>query len=348
MRAVVTGAGGFLGGRIVELLCERGDEVRAVARRRPERAEAAGARAAIADVRDAAALAAAFDGAEVVFHAAARTGLWGPRREFWSVNVEGTRAVLAAARRAGVPRLVHTSTPSVVGYAREVENGGPDLPYAGRHESAYAESKCAAERLVLGAGGDGLATVALRPHLIIGPGDRNLLPRVVEAAARGRLRIVGDGKNRVDLTFVDNAAWAHLDAADRLARPGARCAGRAYFISNGEPVVLWRWLDELLAGLGLPPVTRSVSLRTARLAAAFVEPLWRGLRLAGEPPVTRFLAAALARSHWYDMAPAKRDLGYRARMPMEEATARTVRWLAGAGAAPGRGEPAGPPARAAS
>jgi len=169
MRAVVTGGGGFLGRRIVELLCTRGDDVRVVDRQRHTSIEPLGARVVAADVRDAAALRAAFEHADVVYHVAGRVGFWGPRDAFWSINVEGTRAVLDAARRCGVPRLVYTSTPSVVGYARDVENGGPELPYAAVHENAYGQSKCAAERLVLAANGTGIATVALRPHVIIGP-----------------------------------------------------------------------------------------------------------------------------------------------------------------------------------
>lgn len=328
MRAVVTGGGGFLGGRIVELLCARGDDVRVVARRRYPAVEALGATGFVADVRNAAALRGAVERADVVFHVAGRTGVWGPRASFWSVNVDGTRTVLDVARRCGVPSLVFASTPSVVGYARDVENGGPELPYAAVHESAYAESKCAAEQLVLAANGPDIATVALRPHLIIGPGDNHLMPRVVRRAAQGRLRIVGDGRNRVDLTYIDNAAWAHLDAADALAREGAGCAGKAYFISNGRPVLLWEWLNQLLADLDLPPANRPVSFRTTRLAGTVLELLWRALPAGSEPPITRFLAGALARSHWYDMEPARRDLGYRVRVPMEEATRRTVRWLA--------------------
>jgi nucleoside-diphosphate-sugar epimerase len=289
-----------------------------------------------------AAVKAALHGADVVFHTAAKTGPWGAEAEFWSVNVAGTRHVLDAARAGGVRRVVYTSTPSVVGYAHDVENGGPDLPYASVHESAYPASKAEAERMVLAANDSGIRTVALRPHLIIGPGDQRMMPRVVRRAASGRLRIIGDGRNRVDLTDVDNAAWAHLDAADALIDPAARCAGRAYFISNGEPVLLWEWLNRILLDLGLPPVTRALPLGVARLAATAAERMWSAFRLDGEPPVTRFVAGALARSHWYDLEPARRDLGYLVRVPMEEATRRTLQWLSGNlhGRPPGAPEPA--------
>ncbi len=327
MIAAVTGGGGFLGRRIVELLRARGDEVRVLARRRHPSVEALGARSFAVDIRDTRRVEDAIEGADVVFHVAGKTGHWGPRKEFWSVNVDGTRSVVQAALGSGVPKIIHTSSPSVVGYARDVENGGPELPYATKHESPYAESKEAGERIVLSANGGPLATVALRPHLIIGPGDRELLPRVIQRAARGSLRVVGDGANRVDLTFVDNAAWAHLDACDTLTGPEACCAGRSYFISNDKPVVLWQWLRALLVELGIAPRTGAVSFRAARLAGGTSELIWKLLHLPGEPPVTRFLAGALARSHWYDMGPARRDLGYRIRVPMEEATRLTLDWL---------------------
>jgi nucleoside-diphosphate-sugar epimerase len=327
MRAVVTGGSGFLGSRIVALLCARGDDVRVIDR--TERAPSApGASAITADVRDVAALERAFAGADVVYHVAGKVGFWGPKDEFWSVNVDGTRAAVAAARRCGVARLVYTSTPSVVGYADDVENGGQELPYPAVHENAYAASKCAAERLVLAANGGGMTTVALRPHVLIGPGDRRMLPNVVRRAARGRLRIIGDGGNKIDLTDVDNAAWAHLDAADALTGVGAPCAGKAYFISNGQPVVLWEWLNELLDALDLPGITRSLSFPMARLAGLLMETAWSILPAPGDPPLTRALATVLARSHWYDLEPARRDLGYRVRVPMEESTRRTIRWLA--------------------
>lgn len=327
VRALVTGGGGFLGRRIVELLAERGDEVRFLARGEHPDAERCGARGLRGDLRDATAVRRAVDGVDVVFHVAAKAGVWGPPREYRGINVDGTHNVLAAMRAAGVPRLIFTSTPSVVGYAADVEKGPRDLPHARRHESHYPATKAEAERMVCAANGPGLAAVALRPHLIIGPGDNNLMPQVVRRAAAGALPVVGDGRNRVDLTYIDNAAWAHLDAADALRDHRSAPAGKAYFISNDEPVVLWEWLGRVFAELGIRPPQRRVSLRTARAVGGLLEAAWSILPLSGEPRMTRFLAAALARSHWYDMEPARRDLGYRVRVNMDEATRRTVAWL---------------------
>jgi len=325
MKALVTGGGGFLGRRIVELLVSEGHDVRFLSRRRYPEVEALGARGLSIDLRDGR-LEDAVSGVDVVFHVAAKTGVWGTRDEFFSINVVGTRNLLAAARAAGVKKLVYTSTPSVVGYELDA-NGIAEAPYAAVHLSLYPESKAAAERLVLEANGPDLATVALRPHLIFGPGDNHLLPQVVRNARAGRMMIVGDGANKVDMTFIDNAAWAHLDAERALVDHGAACAGRAYFISNDDPVSMWGWMNDFLARLGAPPVKRRMSLSTATRLGAAMEWIWRTFKLAGEPRMTRFLASALARSHWYDMGPAARDLGYRVRVSMAEGADLTVAWF---------------------
>jgi nucleoside-diphosphate-sugar epimerase len=224
----------------------------------------------------------------------------------------------------GTRRLVHTSSPSVLGYDRDVENGGADLKPAERHESAYCESKAIAETMVLAANGPGLAAVVLRPHAVFGPRDTLLLPRLIARARAGTLRQVGSGRNRVDLTYIDNAAWAHLDACDALTSHVAACAGKAYFVSNDEPVVLWEWLACVLKALGAPPVRGRLPLGVARGIGRLLEWTYRLLPIEGEPPLTRIMASSLARSHWYSMESTRRDLGYRVRVPMAEATERTI------------------------
>ncbi len=298
-----------------------------MARHRYAALEALGAKPLTLDIRDRGAVLRAVVPVDVVLHLAAKVGQWGPRHVFQAVNVDGTRNSVEATRAAGSGRLVYTSSPSVVGYRHDIEKGSSDLPVATRHESAYSESKAMAERLILMENGPWLRTVVLRPHLIFGPGDPHMLPRLLEHARQGTLRRIGSGRNRVDLTYIDNAAWAHLDAADALLEPEPRCAGRAYFISNDEPVIFWDWLNGLLQDLAIPPVRRSVPRPLAQLAAQALETTWRVCRLPGEPAVTRLVAGALARSHWYDMGPALSDLGYRPRVPMGEATRLTVDWL---------------------
>lgn len=326
---LVTGGGGFLGRRLIELTlaASPGRDVRFLARGRYPEVEALGARGSSVDLTDPAAEAALREvvrGCDTVHHVASKAGVWGPYDEYARINVAGTERLLAACVAEGVRRFVYTSTPSVIGYGHDAE-GIESAPYPATFETPYGETKAKAEQLVLAHNGrGGLATVALRPHLIFGPRDPHLLPRVLDRARAGSLVIVGDGKNRVDLTYVDNAAYAHLDAERALTGPDAACAGRAYFISNDEPVVLWEWLGGVLAELSIPPLKRRVPMGLTAAGGSVAEWVWRAFGLAGEPRMTRFLALALARSHWYSMAPAKRDLGYTVRVPMSAATAATV------------------------
>ena len=268
-----------------------------------------------------------------MFHVAAKVGVWGSHDDFFKANVLGTRGVIAGCRRHGVPRLVYTSTPSVVYNGHDLAGADESLPLTSRCPSPYPITKAIAEREVLAADSPGLRTVALRPHLIWGVGDPHLVPRVLARAKAGRLRIVGSGLNRVDMVHVENAVDAHLQAETALTlcnvirdkAPGpAGCSGRAYFITNGEPVVLWEWINGLLKALGEPPVTRRISLGLASALGAGCEIAWRALSLRGEPPMTRFVAAELAKDHWFDIGAARRDLGYSPRISMAQGTAELV------------------------
>lgn len=328
MKAVVTGGGGFLGRAIVEELLARGHQVTALGRTPRPEIEALGARFLVVDLIDQPALRAACAGSDTLFHVAAKTGVWGPRAEYERINVLGTRRAIAAAQAARMARLVYTSTPSVVFDGRDQLRASNELPYAKRFLCDYPRTKAIAERDVLFANGRfGLATCALRPHLIFGPRDPHLLPRLIERARAGRLVQVGNGENEVTLTYVQNAALAHVLAAERLD-PDARHAGRAYFVGEPEPVLLWRWIADLLARLQLPPVQRRLSRRTAYSLGAACEALWKLTARSGEPPLTRFVALQLGTSHSYDMAPAAADFGYASRVSMALALERTVAQLA--------------------
>jgi 2-alkyl-3-oxoalkanoate reductase len=330
MKALVTGGGGFLGGAIVRLLRERGDEVRSFSRgEHPELArlgveQARGDVAVREDVLQAAA------GCDIIFHVAAKAGVWGNAADYHRTNVLGTENVIAACRAHSIKRLVYTGSPSVVFAGGDVEGGDESLPYPEHYEAHYPRTKAMAERLVLAANGPDLATVSLRPHLIWGPGDNHLVPRIVARGKAGKLRRIGDRPCLVDTVYVDNAAQAHLLAADRLA-PGAAPAGRAYFITNGEPIPLWEMVDRILACAGLPPVERRISPRAAYAAGLVCEGLWTIFRLPGEPPMTRFVARELATAHWFDISAARRDLGYIPEVSLAEGLDRLRQWLAGAG-----------------
>jgi len=326
--ALVTGGTGFLGRRLVERLLAQGRPVTILSRRiAPDLAER-GVRFVSAPLADIAAVTAAGAGMETVFHLAAQVGVGGRYEDFFAANVLGTRAVLAGCRQHGVKRLVYTSTPSVVYNGRDLSGVDESAPLTTRCPSPYPLTKAIAEAEVLRANNAELRTVALRPHLIWGPGDPHLVPRILARARAGRLRIVGTGRNRVDLVHVENAVDAHLLAEAALRRADSPAAGCAYFITNGEPVILWDWINELLRALGEPPVTRRIPLGLASAIGAVCESAWRLGRLAGEPPMTRFIAAELAKDHWFDISAARRDLGYAPRIKMADGIAELTASLA--------------------
>jgi nucleoside-diphosphate-sugar epimerase len=323
MRILVTGGGGFLGQALCRGLVERGHDVASFNRGHYPALEALGVRQLRGDLADRDAVLDAAQGCAAIFHNAAKAGAWGSYDSYHRANVVGTDNVIAACRQHGIGRLVYTSTPSVTHRATHPVAGGTadEVPYGEDLKAPYAATKLIAEKAVLAANGDALATVALRPRLIWGVGDQQLVPRLAERARRGRLRLVGDGNNLIDTTYIDNAAHAHFDAFAHLA-PGSACAGRAYFISNGEPLPTRVIINALLAAAGAPPVTRTVPFPLAYAIGAACEAAWTLLPLRGEPPLTRFLAEQLATTHWYDMAPARRDFGYVPRVTIAEGLER--------------------------
>ncbi|WP_425615337.1 NAD-dependent epimerase/dehydratase family protein [Anatilimnocola sp. NA78] len=309
MYALVTGANGFLGRYIAEQLLARGDRVRALVRRAEPELAAKGAEIARGDIRDLTSLKVAAEGVDAVFHVAAIAGIWGPKAKYWDVNVTGTANVLEACLRNKVPRLIYTSSPSVTFAGGDQKGVDESVPYPEKFLCYYPQTKAVAEELVLDANSSDLLTCSLRPHLIWGPRDQHLIPRLLDRARSGKLRYVGDRTNLIDAVYVENAAAAHLQAADAL-QPGSPVAGKAYFITNDEPVNCWQWIDELLALAGLPPVKKRISLRGAYTAGALMEGLWTLLRRTDEPRMTRFLALQLGTSHYFDISAAKRDFGY--------------------------------------
>lgn len=325
MKILVTGGGGFVGGYIVERLLARGYAVRSIGRSPQPQLVAKGVEVVCGDLTDATAVSAACEGVDAVFHVAARAGVWGSWESFYGPNVIGTRNVLSACRKWQVKRLVYTSTPSVVFNGDSIRGGDESLPYGKNWLCHYAETKALAEQEALAANSEKLQVVALRPHLIFGPGDPHLLPRVVESVKAGRLRIVGDGSAKVDVSYVGNVADAHLDAFDALER--GKGAGQAYFISQGEPVDLWPWLNSILEGLGQPPLTQKIPLPLAYGIGALCEGAWKVLRRRTDPPITRFVAVELAKDHYFDISKAQNVLGYRPRVPMNEALKLTIQDL---------------------
>lgn len=315
-RCLVIGGGGFLGRHLLDLLQRHGVSAAALGRQAYPALAAAGITCLTADITDAAQLTTACRGFDTVFHCASLTTMWGNRRLLERVNVEGTAHVVAACQKNGVARLVYTSSPSVVLDTHDIVNGDESLPYPSRYSADYQRTKQLAEMQVLSANGlalpagGELRTCALRPHLIWGTDDPHIVPQLLLAARRGMLKIIGTGTNRVTLTHVDNAAWGHLLAAAELAAEG-RAAGQVYFLGDQEPVSLWPWINQVLGFWGMPPVTRRISWRSARVLATLSCALHHALPGQGSPPgLTPFIVDQLAHSHTFMSAKARRDFGY--------------------------------------
>jgi nucleoside-diphosphate-sugar epimerase len=331
MRALVTGGAGFLGSGICRALRAQGHEVVALQRSAAPALARLGVEVRQGDLGDERAVLDAAARCDAIFHVAAKAGHWGAWDDYFRANVVGTRHVLAACQKHGITRLVHTSTPSVVHRGGDLEGVDERMPYAKRFLAHYPATKAIAEREVIAANGPALATVALRPHLIWGPGDNHLLPRIVERARAGRLRFIGKPGKRIDTTYIDNAVAAHLLAAATL-QPGATQAGQAYFISNGEPLATEDMINRLLDCAGLPPVHARVPFAVAYAVGGLLELAYTALRLKGEPIMTRFVAEQLATAHWYDISAAQRDFGFSPQVSMEQGFAelRKALWHANA------------------
>lgn len=329
MRVLVTGGGSLLMAGAARALDELGHDVRCLQRREVDLPESV--TQCLGNVRDDQALDAALVGCDAVIHGAARVGVVGTEHDFTSVNVDGTRGVIAAAKRAGVSKMVYVSTPSVAHIGRSLvgEPAGPAR--TGRRDRAYyAESKAQAELLALAAASHEFGVVAVRPHLVWGPGDQQLVGRIVERARSGRLPLIGGGRALVDTTYLDNAVDALVAALDAVA-PQAPVSGRAYLVANGEP----RPIRELLLGIcraaGVEPSLRSVPVGVARLAGSVLERVWPLLR-DDEPPLTRFVADQLATAHWFDLSATFTDLNWRPRITLDDGLVALAQWFAASSA----------------
>ncbi len=324
MNVLVTGGGGFLGRAIVERLLARGDRVRSFGRKPYPDLEKLGVEVVRGDLRDEAAVKGACREIETVFHTAALPGIQCQWKPFYETNTLGTIYLVNGCLEHGVKYLVYTSSPSCVFDGRSQENIDESAPYPTRWLAHYPHSKALAEQAVLRANGGGdpkLLTCALRPHLIWGPGDQHLIPRLLERAKLGQLVQIGNGENLIDHIYVGNAAAAHIQAAGALAQHG-RNAGKAYFISQGEPVNCWKWLNEILELAGLKPIRKRVSFPRAWIFGALCEAWYKLFDYTDEPPMTRFLAAQLAQSHYFNISAARKDFDFAPKITTEEGMER--------------------------
>lgn len=327
-RYVITGGGGFVGKALGRVLVQRGHHVVSIARGDYPDLRAAGIETHVVDISSSPhAWMDVVAGADGVFHTAAKVDMWGHYKDFFRTNVEGTRNVMLACKERGVRNLVFTSSPSVIHDGNDLEGITEEYPYPCHYDAFYPQTKAQAEQEVLQANnGESLRTVALRPHLIWGPGDTNLIPTILERARAGRLTRIGAGDNLVDLTFIDDCVAAHILAMERLENHDSSVCGRAYFISQGEPVRMWDWINDVLVKSGVSPVTRAIPKPLAYAVAAAMEGVSRMLQRVGvsyTPLLTRFLVSEMSTHHYFSIEAARRDLGYRPSCTIAEALDRT-------------------------
>lgn len=316
MKVLVSGGGGFLGGSICRQLVEAGHQVIAYQRSPADHLKPNGVHAYTGDITDPGALIDASSGCEAIVHTAGKAGVWGDADDYQRINVDGTANIVQACRANNIPYLVHTSSPSIVHAGGDIGGADESLPIAEHFTAPYPASKAEAEKIVCAANDGTLKTVALRPHLIWGPGDPHILPRLAAKARGGKLALPGPDKV-IDTIFVENAAQAHVMALHELLGE-ARCAGKAYFITNNEPMPQGEIIRKLLAAIGIDVTIRSVPPGLAKMAGAVCETIWQILKLKSEPPVTRFSVEQLATAHWFDTSAALQDFGYEPKVTISE------------------------------
>jgi len=327
MKVLVTGGGGFLGQAICKQLVEAGYTVCTFNRNRHAVLDELKVEQRTGDVANLDTVLAASTDVDAIVHTAGKVGAWGRLEDYYEANVRGTDNVLAACEMHEIDKLVFTSSPSVVHNGADLNGVDESAPYATHFSSAYAQTKALAEQRVLAANSKTLGTVALRPHFIWGPGDPNLLPRILRQARAGRLRLIGKEPKKIDTTWVDNAADAHVLALQKIA-PGAPIAGKTYFISQGEPITIENLINSWLNADGFPPETRRIPLGLAQFLGTLLETVYGTLRIQQEPPLTRFTVEQLSTAHWFDISAARRDLGYAPKVSMAEGLARLSQYLA--------------------
>ena len=317
MKILVTGGGGFLGSAICRQLLQQGDQVTAYQRSASNALESAGVQVIRGDITDAGKLTEVTRGMDAVIHTAAKAGLSLSYEDYFLPNVTGTENVISACHANGISKLVFTSSPSVTHADGDIEGGDESLPYPESYNSPYPETKALAERQVMAANCEDLRTVSLRPHLVWGPGDNHLLPKLMERAKGGKLKLPGPDK-LIDTVYIDNAAKAHLLALAKLESDPVTVGGKTYFISNDEPVTQECIIGGLLTAAGIDVDIQPISPRIAMLAGTLAETTWKLFGLKSEPPITRWSAEHLSTAHWYDISAAKRDLGYTAEVSIAE------------------------------
>jgi len=323
LKFAVTGGSGFLGKEIISMLLNFGcSNIISIARNPQHNFAGTKVKTISADITDLESFSKYFNGVDVVFHTAAKAAIWGKYEEFYNINTLGTENIINACINNNVPVLIYTSSPSVVSSGANLENVNESIPYPEKFYSYYAQTKALAEQKILKQK-DNLKTISLRPHLIWGANDPHILPRIIKKSQSGKLIKVGGGRNIVDLTYIANAAFAHLLAADALFT-NQKLSGKAYFITDDSPVNLWDWINHFLLEIGLNKINKSISSKKAFIAGKIFEAFYSLFNLRSEPPITAFSALQLSHSHYFDISAAKKDLGYHTAIDSDKAFQTTV------------------------
>lgn len=324
MKILVTGAGGFLGTHIAKKLIEAGHSVVNLSRGSYKHLTEMEVTSFKGDLQNPDQIKPALEGVEAVIHTASKVAMWGKWDDFYNINVEGTKNLVLLCKKMGIKKMVYTSSPSVVFGDQSLEGVDESVNYPKDSYSMYAKTKAIAEKWVLEQTDENFKAISLRPHLIYGPGDQNLFPRLIDAAKKGRLKRVGDGTNKVDVIYVENAAMAHLNALEKL-ETNPSINGKAYFLGQESPVVLWDFIDEILDRAGAPRPKKQISFNKAFKIGSVIE---KGLKLVGvynvHPPMTRFVALQLSKSHWFDHKNAERDLDFKPEISIQDGLQRTL------------------------
>ncbi|MDR1457598.1 MAG: NAD-dependent epimerase/dehydratase family protein [Puniceicoccales bacterium] len=327
MKALVTGGSGFLGFHLVSLLQEHGMEVCSLARREQYVLQERGVECLRCDISYEEEVDIAMRGdIDVVFHTAGKAGLGCNFKEYFNTNVVGTENVVNACLKYGIKYLVYTSSPSVVFDGKAFSGENENLPYGNKYHWCYARSKALGEQYVLAANGDALRTVVVRPHMILGPGDPHFMPKIIATANEGKLKIIGDGQNMVDVTLVENAAWAHFLAFKAIEKSDVAC-GKAYFIGQESPIRLWDFINDALEFIGIKRVTSHIPLWNAYILGYWYEKIYGLSTFRRDPPMTRALAIALSKNHYFSHEAARRDLGYEPIVLLNEGKDKLFKYL---------------------
>jgi len=306
---------------LVRRLVKEGHEVCSFSRKKYPEHEQLGVHSMCGDVADLEDCMEACEGVDVVFHIAGKVGVWGSYAEFFAANVGGTQHIIQACLEQGVGTFIFTSSASVVFGGSSLEGVDESHDYPQKPVSHYTSTKAEAERLVLNANCNSLRTISLRPHIVWGPGDTQITPKILKRAQAGRLRKPGKKDYLTDITYIDNFIDAQLLAMKKLGETG-EVSGRAFFITNGEPVLAWDFINAIVVSEGLPQVSKTFPKSAALLAAWCLEAFYKITGVKKEPFITRFLVQELCTHHWFDISAARDLLEYTPRIHFKEGLKR--------------------------